>query len=51
LSACPKHKAYCELAAAGSPRYYAAFFFAALNFVHLARCADAIFLRADADTV
>jgi hypothetical protein len=38
-----------ESAAAGSPRCYAAFWFAARNFVHLARCATAIFLRADAD--
>jgi len=30
---------------------YAAFFFAALNFAHRARCAAAIFLRADADMV
>ncbi len=30
---------------------YAAYFFAAFNFAHLARCAAAIFLRADADMV
>jgi hypothetical protein len=30
---------------------YAAFFFAALNFAHRARCAAAIFLRADGDMV
>jgi hypothetical protein len=32
-------------------RPYAAFFFAALTFAHLARCAAAIFLRDDADIV
>ena len=31
--------------------YAAYFFFPALNFAHLARCAAAIFLRADADIV
>jgi len=44
-------KACRILAAAGSPSYYAAFFFAALNFAHRAFCAAAIFLRADADMV
>jgi hypothetical protein len=43
-------KAYCELAAAGSPRYYAAFFPARI-FAQRALCATAIFLRADADMV
>jgi len=33
------------------PEILRAFFFAALNFAHFARCADAIFVRADADTV
>ncbi len=33
------------------PRFYAAFLFAARSFAHLARCAAAIFLRADADIV
>jgi hypothetical protein len=33
------------------PLHYAAFFACALTFAHLARCAAAIFLRADADMV
>lgn len=37
--------------AAGSLICYAAFLFAALTFAHLARCAAAIFLRADDDMV
>ncbi len=41
----------CHALVAGSPSYYAAFFFAALNFAHRAFCAAAIFLRADADMV
>lgn len=34
-----------------SPWHYTAFFFPAFAFAHLARCAPAIFLRADADMV
>jgi hypothetical protein len=34
-----------------SPKFYAAFFFAALSFAHRALCAAAIFLRAAADMV
>jgi hypothetical protein len=46
-----KIKACHVFAAAGSPIPYAAFFCCALTFAHRARCAAAIFLRADADMV
>jgi hypothetical protein len=45
-------KAYCELAAADWQATKPAYFFSAVfTFAHRARCAAAIFLRADADMV
>src|ERR1035438_1744604 len=41
----------CRIEEPSYQRSYAAFFFAALNFAHLARCAAAILFRAAADIV